>query len=60
MEQLLTSDQVAEMLAVPASTLRVWRYRKIGPRYMRVGKHCRYSVSDVEAWLEEQGSHGAA
>lgn len=47
----LTTAQLAEMLQVPAATVRQWRYLKIGPRGVRVGKYVRYRRSDVESWL---------
>lgn len=55
-EQLLTTEQVADWLQVPAETVRIWRKRNRGPRSVLVGKHRRYRRGDVEAWLEQQAS----
>lgn len=53
-EQLLTTEQVAEWLQVSADTVRWWRKRGRGPAHLRVGKYARYRRVDVEAWLEQQ------
>ena len=52
-EHLMTTEQVADFLSVPVSTLYAWRYRRTAPRAIRVGKHTRYRRTDVEAWLVE-------
>lgn len=55
-EQLLTTEQVAEWLQIPADTVAWWRKRRRGPKAVTVGRHVRYRPSDVEAWLEQQAS----
>ena len=49
---LLTPEQLAEWLILPTATLTQWRSRRVGPRYLRVGRHIRYRASDVERWLQ--------
>ena len=56
-EPLWTTGDVAEFLGVPVSTLYQWRYRRIGPRACRVGRHLRYRSADVLAWVEKQVTH---
>lgn len=51
---LRTLECVAAYLGVPESTLYAWRYRGIGPRSIKVGRHIRYRDEDVEAWLDER------
>lgn len=51
--RLLSTDEVARLLLVPVTTLYTWRYKGTGPRAFRVGKHLRYRLSDVMAWLEQ-------
>jgi predicted DNA-binding transcriptional regulator AlpA len=51
---LASRTEVAGHLNVPEATLAQWAYKRIGPRYIRVGRHVRYRWSDVEAWLDEQ------
>ncbi|MCP2359688.1 putative DNA-binding transcriptional regulator AlpA [Nonomuraea thailandensis] len=31
-------------------TVYAWNSRGGGPRYMKIGKHVRYKLADVEAW----------
>lgn len=51
---LLTPTQVSECLQIPLQTLYGWRSRDLGPRGLRVGRHVRYRVEDVAAWIAEQ------
>ena len=52
--RLLSADEVAEFLGVPVKTLYQWRYKGVGPSGARVGRHLRYRVADVEAWVDGQ------
>ncbi|MFE7503828.1 helix-turn-helix transcriptional regulator [Promicromonospora sp. NPDC057488] len=54
LEPLLTSHDLAEYLGIPVSTVRDWRVDGKGPCGVWVGKHLRYAVSDVQAWLASQ------
>lgn len=47
-----TSPEVADYLGVPLRTLDQWAYRKVGPRYVKVGRHRRYRWADVERYLD--------
>jgi len=53
-DRLLTVQDLAEYLGVPATTLYQWRYRREGPRGFRVGRHIRYQLTDVTEWIERQ------
>ena len=53
-EPLLSNDQLAEMVNVPVGTVRKWRHEGTGPPALKVGRHVRYRLADVEAWLEER------
>ncbi len=44
---------LAEVLGIPDRTLLAWRNDRTGPPFVRIGRHVRYRVSDVQAWLEE-------
>ncbi|MDO0914620.1 helix-turn-helix domain-containing protein [Streptomyces sp. DT2A-34] len=59
MAGLATPDEVADYLKIPKRTLDQWRYLGIGPKSVRVGRHCRYRWADVERWLAEH-ERGAA
>lgn len=51
-DDVVSADEVARRLGVPKATLYGWRYKGIGPRSHRVGKHLRYRWSDVLAWID--------
>ncbi len=53
-QHLLTPTEVADYLGVPIKTLYAWRHRGRGPQALRVGKHLRYRLGDVETWLAQQ------
>jgi excisionase family DNA binding protein len=53
-DRLLSVEDLAEYLRVPATTLYQWRYRREGPRGFRVGRHLRYQRIDVAKWIERQ------
>ena len=51
--------ELSEMLGVPVATLYSWRYHGRGPAAVRVGRHLRYRLSDVDAWLAySEREHG--
>ena len=54
--RLLSTDEVARLLVVPVTTLYTWRYKGTGPKAYRVGKHLRYRLADVVAWLENDAA----
>lgn len=51
-QRLLWAEEVAAILGVPVKTLYQWRYKGIGPAGVRVGRHLRYRMADIEAWIE--------
>lgn len=51
---LATTDEIAVYLGVPVKTLYQWKYRGIGPRVHKVGRHLRYRWREVDAWLDQQ------
>ena len=53
-DQLLTIDDLAEMLKVPKQTLYAWRHQSEGPIGHRIGRHVRYRLTDVDEWLDSQ------
>lgn len=57
MSQLLEPREVATYYRVPEATLSQWRYLNKGPRWSKVGRHVRYRLEDVEAWLDDN-THG--
>ncbi|WP_158887911.1 helix-turn-helix domain-containing protein [Amycolatopsis anabasis] len=60
--RLLSPRELADYLGITLNTLYVWNTRGQGPRRYRVGRHVRYRLADVDAWLEKQvdgGGHAA-
>ena len=53
-DRLLTVEDLADYLDVPAATIYAWRYRRRGPPGFRVGRHLRFRWSDVEHWINNQ------
>jgi predicted DNA-binding transcriptional regulator AlpA len=43
----LTEREVAELLGLSVATLRAWRHRAKGPRFLRLGRSVRYLPTDV-------------
>jgi hypothetical protein len=46
---LKTKDFAAEQRIKP-DTARVWRWRGIGPRFVKIGRTVYYRHEDVDAW----------
>lgn len=47
----LTAAEVGAFLRVRAKTLVNWRWRKIGPPYIKIGASVRYERNALLAWL---------
>jgi excisionase family DNA binding protein len=60
LEPLLGVSELARYLGIPVKTLYAWRYRHQGPRALRVGRHLRYRVRDVEEWMLRRLESGDA
>lgn len=60
--QCLTERQAAAILRCSRALLRKWRRVKgDGPRFYKIGRLIRYSVKDLQVWLEAHraaGNHG--
>lgn len=53
-ENLLTAAEVAAQLRKSTDMLKLWRHKKTGPPYIKVGRSVRYRQSAVEKWLNSQ------
>jgi excisionase family DNA binding protein len=47
----LTEREVAERLGLSVATLRAWRHRGKGPRFLRLGRSVRYLPADVDDFV---------
>jgi hypothetical protein len=48
----------AGRLGVSVETLRTWRKQDRGPRYRKLGRAVRYSIADLEAFVEAAPAGG--
>lgn len=53
-KQFLSEHDVSRYLNVSVHTLRMWRVKRIGPPYYKLGKVVRYGLADLQDWLKEQ------
>lgn len=52
---LVMMDQdAARYLSVSVHTLRKMRCHGTGPRYVKIGRCCRYQLSDLKAYIDKQ------
>lgn len=54
--QLWGIKELAKYLGIPQRTLYQWRTKGYGPPGRRIGKYVKYLPSDVERWINEQGT----
>ena len=52
--KLLTEFEVQDQFGLRVGTLRQWRFKGGGPRYLKIGRSCRYTAEDITAFLEAQ------
>jgi excisionase family DNA binding protein len=48
--RILTDVQVAERLGVSRFTVRSWRLKGVGPRFLKMGRAVRYRSQDVDEY----------
>ena len=51
---LITQEELTEMLGVRRETLWRWRRDGRGPVWIKLVGHIRYDRADVMAWLDDQ------
>ena len=47
----LTSDQAAKYLNVAPRLMENWRWRKVGPKFVKVGNRIRYDMIDLKSFV---------
>lgn len=50
MDRHLDPKDLAQREGVPLATVYAWNSRGEGPRYLKIGRHVRYRISDVIEW----------
>ena len=48
----LRPASVAKRFGLSVGTLASWRFRQIGPPYIKAGKTVLYRVTELQAWLD--------
>lgn len=55
--QMLTPQEVSQLIKVSVGTLENWRMQGRGPKFIKLGGgprgHVRYRLQDVEDWMFE-------
>jgi hypothetical protein len=51
-DSLVDEHACAEMLSVAVGTLRIWRCRRVGPRFIHIRRCVRYRVSDIQDFIK--------
>lgn len=49
-DRWLSRRELADRFGLPINTLAQWASKGTGPRYVRMGRHARYRLSDVIDW----------
>lgn len=57
-QPLATPSEVATRIGIPVATLAQWRWRGVGPGYLKLGRHVKYDWSVVSDWLQDQAQGG--
>ncbi|MET8896892.1 helix-turn-helix transcriptional regulator [Streptomyces albogriseolus] len=53
-DRYLTPADIAEMFEVPLETVYQWRKKRTDPPGFRIGKHLRYDLADVRAYVDQR------
>ncbi|TYL50012.1 helix-turn-helix domain-containing protein [Nocardioides sp. BGMRC 2183] len=53
-EELLTLDDVAEILMASPNTVRWWRQQGTGPDFFKIGRRLYTTVGDLRAFIRKQ------
>ena len=51
------TQEAAAYLGVKPCTLELWRCRKKGPRYFKLGSRVMYDLVELDAWFATRGVH---
>lgn len=53
-EELLTLDEVADILTTSPNTVRWWRQMGTGPEFFKIGRRLYTTVGDLRRFIREQ------
>jgi excisionase family DNA binding protein len=60
LSRLLTVRELADLLQVPPKTIYTWRYKRMGPPAVRIGRYLRFRAEDITAWLQTRADVSTA
>lgn len=58
MDELLTTEEAANILKLKPKTLDKWRALQIGPEYIKVGELVRYDPKDIQKYIDTRRRRG--
>lgn len=50
---LIRETEAAKLLGVTTRTLQNWRFRGVGPCYVKLGRAVRYKPQDIEDYIDQ-------
>lgn len=53
-DQMLTENQVADLICQSVRTIQKWRVIGFGPAFFKIGRSVRYRRRDVSQWIESR------
>lgn len=51
---ILSQDELAKRWKISPRTLERWRWQNEGVKYIKIGRHVRYRLDDVEKYENER------
>ncbi len=54
MSSFLREEEAAQYLNFSVSTLQKWRFRGLGPNFVKIGVSVRYRLTDLEKFTSER------
>jgi predicted DNA-binding transcriptional regulator AlpA len=58
-EKLLHERDIARITGMSLASVRRWRLRRLGPRFLKIGSAVRYRIEDVAEWLQSRPCGGS-
>lgn len=52
MSDYITPEQLEQWLGIKKTTLANWRYRGVGPEFIKAGRRVLYDTDTVTSWLK--------
>ncbi len=54
---IMRTSQAAEYIGMKKNTLEVWRCKKKGPKFHKIGRNIVYFKEDLDTYITSQGVH---